>query len=67
MYTFKKRKMRNAGLEGEGEEVRRRGEKRRGEGRGGWQISLLAFNSVEDKGEEVLISLNQQLDIESVI
>lgn len=33
----------------------------------GWQISLLAFNSVEDEGEEVLISLNQQLDIESVI
>lgn len=38
-----------------------------GGGRGGWQISLLAFNSVEDKGEEVLISLNQRLDIESVI
>lgn len=33
----------------------------------GWLISLLAFNSVEDKGEEVLISLNQLLDIESVI
>ncbi len=36
-------------------------------GWGGWQISVLAFNSVEDKGEEVLISLNQRLDIESVI
>lgn len=33
----------------------------------GWLISLLAFNSAEDKGEEVLISLNQLLDIESVI
>lgn len=44
---------------------RRRG--RREEGWGGWQISLLTFNSVEDKGEEVLISLNQRLDIESVI
>lgn len=49
--------MRNCGLKEEGE--RRGGE--------GWQISLLAFNSVEDKGEEVLISLNQRLDIESVI
>lgn len=43
---------------------RRRGEE---SGERGRQISLLAFNSVEDKGEEVLISLNQQLDIESVI
>lgn len=45
----------------------------KGRGRGeegyerGWQISLLAFNSMEDKGGKVLISLNQWLDIESVI
>lgn len=32
-----------------------------------WRISLLAFNSVENKRGEVLISLNQRLDIESVI
>lgn len=45
-------------------------EKKKREVRGGMEggpISLLAFNSVEDKAEEVLISLNQQLDIESVI
>lgn len=53
--------MRKRGLK---EEERAKGG---GGGRGGWQISLLAFNSVEDKGEEVLISLNQRLDIESVI
>lgn len=41
-YTFKRRKMRHIGI------------KRRGRGRGdggGVQISMLAFNSVEDKGE----------------
>lgn len=34
---------------------------------GGGGISLLAFNSGENKRGEVLISLNQRLDIESVI
>lgn len=38
-----------------------------GEGERAWRRSLLAFNSVENKRGEVLISLNQQLHIESVI
>lgn len=45
----------------ESKEERKRGGRRR------WPISLRAFNSVEDEGKEVLISLNQLHDIESVI